>query len=167
MNQCGPKSVANVSNRRWAQWVDATPSTVTWTKKGVVYGTNRTTRALRWAENRVLGAVQRRAVDERHRTRTRPGSIVDSLRGALLWRGCSRDASPLTLVEREDISRGIVGGCSIRSIAERLGRAASTISREVLRHGGRCGYRATVADVDAWEAALRPKPCLLGINRKL
>lgn len=78
-----------------------------------------------------------------------------------------RSRLALTLVEREDISRGIVGGCSIRSIADRLGRAASTISREVLRHGGRCGYRATVADVDAWEAALRPKPCLLGINRKL
>jgi len=78
-----------------------------------------------------------------------------------------RSRLALTLVEREDISRGIVGGCSIRSIAERLGRAPSTISREVLRHGGRCDYRATVAEVDAWDAALRPKPCLLGINRRL
>ena len=78
-----------------------------------------------------------------------------------------RSRLALTLVEREDISRGIVGDCSIRSIAERLGRAPSTISREVLRHGGRHGYRATVADVDAWVAGLRPKVCLLGINTKL
>jgi len=78
-----------------------------------------------------------------------------------------RSRRSLTLDEREDISRGIVGGCSIRSIAERLGRAPSTISREVLRHGGRHGYRATAADVEAWDAALRPKVCLLGTNRKL
>ena len=78
-----------------------------------------------------------------------------------------RSRHALTLVEREDISRGIVGDYSIRSIAERLGRAPSTISREVLRHGGRHGYRATLADVDAWDAALRPKVCLLGINTKL
>jgi IS30 family transposase len=73
----------------------------------------------------------------------------------------------LTLVEREDISRGIAVGWSIRRIADDLGRSASTVSREVARHGGRGDYRATEADAGAWEATLRPKPCLLGVNRRL
>ena len=69
--------------------------------------------------------------------------------------------SSLTLAEREDISRGIACGSSIRGIAQGLHRCASTISREVARHGGRVQYRANEADQQAWELALRPKPCLL------
>ena len=78
-----------------------------------------------------------------------------------------RSRLALTLVEREDISRGIAVGWSIRRIANELGRSASTVSREVTRHGGRSDYRATEADAGAWEATLRPKPCLLGVNRTL
>src|SRR5579862_4160652 len=64
----------------------------------------------------------------------------------------ARRRSPrvLTLAEREDISRGIAGGASLRQIAKRLSRAASTISREVARHGGRAPYRANRADQQAW-----------------
>jgi hypothetical protein len=60
----------------------------------------------------------------------------------------------LTLAEREDISRGIAAGESGRAIAERLGRAASTLCREIGRYGGRDAYRAGKADAGAWEAAL-------------
>ena len=66
-----------------------------------------------------------------------------------------------TLAEREDISRGIASGSSIREIAKGLQRAVSTASREVARHGGRPQYRASEADQQAWESALRPKLCLL------
>jgi IS30 family transposase len=74
-----------------------------------------------------------------------------------------RRRCPVTLVldEREEISRGIAAGRSIRRIAARLGRSPSTVSREVRRHGGRSAYRAIEADVRAWERALRPKPCRL------
>ena len=72
-----------------------------------------------------------------------------------------RSKLALTLAEREEISRGLVAGLSIRSIATELKRAASTISREVKRNGGRCRYRAVRADKQAWTQALRPKPCKL------
>jgi IS30 family transposase len=78
-----------------------------------------------------------------------------------------RSLLALTLAEREDISRGIVSGSSIREIAKRLERAASTVSREVARHGGRRQYRANEADHQAWESALRPKPCLLAVHGQL
>src|ERR1700730_17371137 len=73
----------------------------------------------------------------------------------------------LRLREREEISRGLVSGSSIRAIAKGLDRAVSTVSREVARHGGRCVYRANEADSEAWESALRPKRCLLAIHVKL
>jgi IS30 family transposase len=78
-----------------------------------------------------------------------------------------RSLLTLTLAEREDISRGIACGSSIREIAKRLERAASTVSREVARHGGRPEYRASEADHQAWESALRPQACLLAIHVKL
>jgi IS30 family transposase len=71
------------------------------------------------------------------------------------------------LAEREDISRGIAAGSSIREIAIGLDRAASTVSREITRHGGHSAYRAHEADSQAWKSALRPKRCLLARNRKL
>ena len=73
----------------------------------------------------------------------------------------------LTLSEREEISRGLVAGLSIRSIAKSLDRAASTISREINRNGGRRRYRATKADNRAWDQALRPKLCKLVRNGRL
>ena len=73
----------------------------------------------------------------------------------------------LTLSEREEISRSVVAGHSIRSIAAILGRAPSTISREINRNGGYGCYRATQADQAAWDRALRPKTCKLAKNRAL
>jgi IS30 family transposase len=73
----------------------------------------------------------------------------------------------LSLREREEISRGIVAGHSLRTIAQALGRSPSTVSREVHRNGGRCEYRASTADQAAWERALRPKRCKLVENRAL
>jgi len=78
-----------------------------------------------------------------------------------------RSRTALTLQEREDISRGIACGSSIRAIAKGLDRAASTVSREVARHGGRSPYRASEADRQAWESALRPKTCPLATHTKL
>jgi IS30 family transposase len=78
-----------------------------------------------------------------------------------------RSARSLSLAEREEISRGIAAGRSLRSIALGLGRAPSTVSREIGRNGGRHGYRASRADEAAWERARRPKTCKLASNRAL
>ncbi len=88
-------------------------------------------------------------------------------RGGIAPAARQRSRIALTLAEREDISRGIASGSSIRTIASGLGRAASTVSREVTRHGGCAAYRAHDADRQAWKSALRPKRCLLASNRKL
>jgi IS30 family transposase len=73
----------------------------------------------------------------------------------------------LTLAEREEISRGVVAGHSIQLMARLLGRAPSTVSREINRNGGRRHYRANRADQAAWDRACRPKPCKLVSNRAL
>ena len=73
----------------------------------------------------------------------------------------------LTLAEREEISRSVVAGHSLRSIAASLARAPSTISREINRNGGRRDYRACEADQAAWDRAHRPKRCKLVQNRAL
>ncbi len=78
-----------------------------------------------------------------------------------------RSRLSLSLAEREDISRGIASDSSMREIARLLKRSASTVSREVARHGGRPAYRAHDADRRAWVSALRPKRCLLAGNRRL
>src|SRR5580700_2368334 len=88
-------------------------------------------------------------------------------RGGIVPAARRRSPRTLTLAEREDISRGIACGSSIREIARGLQRAASTVSREVVRHGGRPVYRASEADHQAWKLALRPKACLLANHRKL
>jgi IS30 family transposase len=78
-----------------------------------------------------------------------------------------RASQALTLEEREEISRCVVARLSMRSIAARLGRAPSTISRELLRNGGVQGYRASQADALAWDRARRPKVCKLVRNQTL
>lgn len=72
-----------------------------------------------------------------------------------------RNSRALSQSEREEISRGLSIQQSLRSIARHLGRAPSTISREVRRNGGRTAYRATASDQAAWDRALRPKACKL------
>lgn len=79
----------------------------------------------------------------------------------------TRAARVLSVGEREEISRGIAAHRSTRAIARRLGRAPSTISREITRHGGRSRYRATTADGEAWAWARRPKRCRLAIHARL
>ena len=78
-----------------------------------------------------------------------------------------RSRRALTLSEREEISRGVVVGQSMRSIATSLGRAPSTVSREINRNGGRRGYRASSAEQAAWDRAHRAKTCKLVQNRAL
>ncbi|MEO1240813.1 MAG: IS30 family transposase [Pseudomonadota bacterium] len=79
----------------------------------------------------------------------------------------TRSRLALSLVEREEISRGLRGGLSLRCIARQLGRSPSTIIREVKRNGGRRAYRAVHSDQAAWDRARRPKLCKLACNRPL
>ncbi len=78
-----------------------------------------------------------------------------------------RSARVLSLGDREEISRGVVSGESLRAIGRRLGRAPSSISREIRRNGGVATYRAAEADADAWDRARRPKTCRLAMHPKL
>src|SRR5271170_7521439 len=116
----------------------------------------------RWKDGQSLHEIGR-AYDKPH----------TSIRHLLLPRGGiapavrRRSRLALTLAEREDISRGIASGSSIREIARHVDRAASTVGREVTRHGGRPAYRAHEADDQAWESALRPKKCLLALHGRL
>ena len=87
--------------------------------------------------------------------------------GGIRPRPRRRSSVALSLAEREEISRGVAAGRSMRAIAIRLGRSPSTVSRELSRNGGRRRYRATSADKRALQQALRPKPCKLAINRQL
>ena len=79
----------------------------------------------------------------------------------------SRSRLALSLEEREEISRGLAGDRSLRSVARDLKRAPSTISREVRRNGGRKAYRAALSDQRAWDCAKRPKACKLAFNEPL
>jgi len=78
-----------------------------------------------------------------------------------------RSRFTLTLSDREEISRGLSIGNSLRSIACRLRRAPSTISREISRNGGVDKCRAAVSDKAAWVRACRPKLCKLSCNKTL
>ena len=101
------------------------------------------------------------------------GRIHSSIQGVLARTGGirprrrRRSRRALSLAEREEISRGIVAGRSMRAIAASLGRAASTVSRELQRNGGRRRYRANRADKAAWSRAHRPKTCKLAKNHAL
>ncbi len=87
--------------------------------------------------------------------------------GGIQPRPRCRSHLSLTLAEREEISRGLVSGHSIRSIAALLRRAPSTISREIHRNGGQFDYRANRAEQSAWDRAKRPKTCKLAENPNL
>ena len=96
-------------------------------------------------------------------------SVLNILRreGGFEPRTRRRAARSLQTAEREEISRGVAAGLSIREIARRLGRAASTVSREIGRNGDRSRYRAGEADARAWHRARRPQPCLLARRSRL
>ena len=96
-----------------------------------------------------------------------PGAIFHVLaaHGGVAPPQRTRSWLALTLTEREEISRGLARGCSLRGIS--VGRAPSTISREVRRHGGRARYRASLADARTWRRARRPKRCRLATSATL
>jgi len=97
------------------------------------------------------------------------GSVARILRvtGGIRPPKRARSRRALSLAEREEISRGVVTGRSLRSIAASLNRAPSTVSREINRNGGQRNYRANVADEAAWNRAHRPKTCKLLQNPAL
>src|SRR5690349_25050677 len=86
---------------------------------------------------------------------------VLALNGGIAPMPRRRSRRALRLEEREEISRGIAAGRTIRRVAQVLGRSPSTVSREIKRNGGCSAYRASGAHRDAWGRALRPKPCRL------
>ena len=100
---------------------------------------------------------------------SKPGTVFGLIRlnGGFAPPQRLRSQLHLTLLEREEISRGIVQGLTVRTIATQLERSPSTISRELNRNGGVDSYRATKADHKAWKNACRPKPCKLASNAEL
>lgn len=116
----------------------------------------------RWREGQSLSDIARALAKP-------PGSVFGYLasNGGITPYCRRRSDNALSLREREEISRALSQAESIRSVARRLGRAASTISREVARNGGVERYRAVRADSRAWEAGRRPKPCKLAVEARL
>ena len=116
----------------------------------------------RWQKGESLGSIAR-LFDRHHSSIQRILAETGGIRPAQRH----RSKRALTLAEREEISRSLVAGCSLRSIASSLGRSPSTVSREIQRNGGRYSYRANQADQAAWDRAHRPKTCKLVENRAL
>lgn len=132
-------------------------------KPRIYYSDNQ--KALMWERWRQGDSLQKIAqlFDRNHSSVIR---ILAETGGICPAQRC-RSRLALTLAEREEISRSVVAGRSIRSIAASLGRSPSTVSREMKRNGGLEGYRANQADQRAWDRARRPKPCKLVVNRTL
>jgi IS30 family transposase len=116
----------------------------------------------RWQKGETLGSIAR--LFDRHHS-----SVERIIResGGIRPPPRHRSSRSLSLAEREEISRGVVVGQSLRLIATKLNRSPSTISREIQRNGGLSEYRASQADKAAWERAHRPKVCKLVENRSL
>ena len=117
----------------------------------------------RWKQGQSISSISR-ALDRRNKTGVQR---IVSLQGGFAPSARRRAASALGLAEREEISRGIAAGLAIRAIARSLGRAPSTVCREITRNGGTRTYRAARADKQAWERALRPKQCRLACSGRL
>ena len=116
----------------------------------------------RWRQGESLQAIAR-LFDRNHST---IGGIL-ARTGGIQRPPRRRSDLALTLIEREEISRGLMAGLSARAIALTLGRASCTVSREICRNGGRRAYRASEADAAAWRRAARPKRCKLARNPAL
>jgi IS30 family transposase len=113
----------------------------------------------RWKRGESVSEIGRaldRARATIHATIRQQGGVVPAER--------RRSRLALTVCEREEISRGVAAGESARRVASRLGRAPSTVTREIARHGGRRRYRAGEADKQAWENGRRPQVCKLARN---
>ena len=116
----------------------------------------------RWKAGQSLSEIGRALGKERgsiHRMVASTGGYVPTTQ--------RRSSRVLSMAEREEISRGLAEGVSLRMIARRSARAPSTISREIARHGGHLRYRATQADERAWQRARRPKRCKLAASPHL
>jgi len=126
---------------------------------------SETDKALMWERWRQGESLQRIAqlFDRNH---SAIGGILARSGGIRPAPRC-RSALALELSEREEISRGVMAGRSMRTMAYALGRAPSTVSREIGRNGGLGVYRASEADASAWQRARRPKRCKLARNRTL
>jgi IS30 family transposase len=85
----------------------------------------------------------------------------------MLPRPRKRSPRQLSLSEREEILRVLLAGKSLREIGAELGRAPSTISREVRRNGSRSSYRVSRAEEAAACRTRRPKPLKLVQNVRL
>lgn len=110
----------------------------------------------RWKQGQSLSEIGRalgKHAGSVHGVVSSNGGFIPAVRRRSRW--------ALTVAEREEISRGVATKRSIRQIAAQLGRAPSTVSRELTRHGGTHTYRATEAAARAWERARRPKLCRL------
>lgn len=113
----------------------------------------------RWKHGQSLSEIGRalgKHAGSIHGVLSSKGGIMPGVRRRSRW--------ALTLTEREEISRGLASDASIRQIARTLGRAPSTISREIHRSGGAHRYRAAEADTRAWARRRRPKPCRLATS---
>ena len=117
----------------------------------------------RWKNGQSVLAISR-ALERRNKTGVQR---IVALHGGIAPAPRRRAVASLRLEEREDISRGIAAGRSIRGIARGLHRSPSTVSRVIRRNGGSLAYRANRADRRAWERALRPKPCRLACHAEL
>ena len=121
---------------------------------------------LSWSEKHELWRRWRRGEPVREiahalqRTKSAVYTVVEA-EGGIAPRPRRRSRRALTLREREEISRHVARGQSLRTISQRLRRAPSTVCREVARNGGRAVYRAARADVQAWRRGRRPQPCRL------
>jgi len=116
----------------------------------------------RWALGESLKAIGRafgKPSSSIHCLVARYGGIRPGLR--------RRSERAMSLTEREEISRGLAAEQSCRSLARALGRAPSTVSREIRRNGGRDRYRAALADEAAFSRTRRPKRCKLAKNGPL
>ena len=119
-----------------------------------------------WSEKNELWKRWRRGEtlrDIAHALRRAPSVVYTTVgaEGGIAPRPRRRSRIALTTTEREEISRQLAQGQSLRTISRVLRRAPSTISREVARNGGRGVYRAAVADAHAWRRSRRPQPCRL------
>lgn len=113
----------------------------------------------RWKQGQSLSEIGRalgKHAGSIHGVLSANGGFIPPVRTRSRW--------TLTLAEREEISRGLATARSIRQIAATLGRAPSTVSREIHRHGGVLTYRAAEADTQAWAHTRRPKPCRLATS---
>ena len=117
----------------------------------------------RWKNGQSAAAISR-ALERKNKTGV---ERIVVLHGGIGPAPRRRALAALRFEEREEISRGIAVGRSIRQIAQGLGRAPSTVSREIRRNGGSQAYRANRADRRARERASRPKPCRLALYSAL